>query len=294
MSCYSLHDVHAAQVWHLTKTHAWCAGYAGADLQALCTGAVMAALRRSSPEVLLDPRLEEGIPLTAAPAAEAAACPPGGEEQPASSLQGPLYASSADADSRKAGPSDIKGGGDQQALQPPMAATGLAPGASLVHDGLQPSEQQISDEHPVPAGAASRHQSAPLDATTGPAGVQRDVGHPAQASSSQAVAIADAQDLTARAQGISAPSHPNADSAPVRDPVGRLPTEAASALEALEVRACDWRQALISAPEACARRGSMAAMSAAAAQALPARLGPALLPACASALQVCPESLEPS
>ena len=74
------------------------------------------------------------------------------------------------------------------------------------------------------------------------------------------------------------------------------PAEMLSALEALEVRACDWREALMSAPEACAHRGrgSMAAMSAAAAQALPARLGPALLPACASALQVCCMLLTPS
>ena len=53
------------------------------------------------------------------------------------------------------------------------------------------------------------------------------------------------------------------------------------------MRACDWRKALMSAPEACARRGSMAAMSAAAAQALPAQLGHILLPTCAMALQVC-------
>ena len=46
------------------QSHACCAGYAGADLQALCTSAVMAALQRSSPEILLDPRLEEAIPLT--------------------------------------------------------------------------------------------------------------------------------------------------------------------------------------------------------------------------------------
>ena len=60
----------------------------------------------------------------------------------------------------------------------------------------------------------------------------------------------------------------------------------ASVLEGLSVRACDWREALASAPEACTRRDSLAALSADAAQPLPAALAPALLPACASALQV--------
>ena len=60
----------------------------------------------------------------------------------------------------------------------------------------------------------------------------------------------------------------------------------ASILERLSVRACDWREALASAPEACTRRDSLAALSADAAQPLPAALAPVLLPACASALQV--------
>ncbi len=268
------------------QSHACCAGYAGADLQALCTSAVMAALQRSSPEILLDPRLEEAIPLTTPCAAAAAACPPRGEDQLSGSLHSPQRASSAAMDSRQAGPPSSKGGDKQHISGASIAATGLAQGTSLVYESLQPSEQQISNEHPKPAEAA-RIQESMSQAAIEAGHVRHDAADPAQASTSQPAAPADAQDLTAPAEGISALGHAHPDRAPVIDPGGRLSTEAASALEALEVRACDWRKALMSAPEACARRGSMAAMSAAAAQALPAQLGHILLPTCAMALQVC-------
>ena len=282
-----------AGIW--TRACACCAGYAGADLQALCTDAVMAALRRSSPEILMDPRLEEGIPLTASSAGEAAACPLTRQRQPPGSSQSAQHPSTAAEDSRQAELHDNEGGDRQRTSEAPVAAVGLTQGASQLHNSLQASDQQISDERlqPVP-GAALRQESASHAATAGPVTTQSDTGDPAESSSSQPKARADARDLTAPAKGFISSDHANAGVTPVTQPEGRLPTGATSALDALEVRACDWREALTSAPEACARRGSMAAMSAAAAQALPARLGRALLPACASALQVCCMLLTPS
>lgn len=289
MHCHSLHAVRIAQAWLCMENRTRCAGFAGADLQALCTGAVMAALRRSSPEVLLDPRLEEGIPFIMPPAAAPEGCAPGGQEQLPGSLQSPPHASSTATDPRQAGPHSNEGADKQQTSGAPLEATGMAQGTSLRADGLQPSEQQMGNERPQPdSGKARRHESAHQGATIGPACLQQDAADTAWASLSMPLAASsESQAPTALAQSRDAPNHDRLVRASVIHPENMPSTEAASALEALEVRACDWREALMSAPEACARRGSMAAMSAAAAQALPAHLAPALLPACASALQVC-------
>ena len=288
MHCHSLHALRTAQVWLCTETHARCAGFAGADLQALCTGTVMAALRRSSPEVLLDPRLEEGVPFTTPSAAEPAGCAPGGQEQLLGSLQSPWHASSTAPDCRQAGPDSAEGAETQQTSGAPLAAAGLAQGTCLAGDGLQLPEQQMSNKHPQPdSETARKDQSAHQGATIGPACLLQDAADPARASILMPSAAMSDSQPPAIAENHDAPDHDHLVRASVIRPKDMPSTEAASALEALEVRACDWREALMSAPEACARRGSMAAMSAAAAQALPALLAPALLPACASALQVC-------
>ena len=217
----------------------------------------MAALRRSSPEILLDPRLEEGIPFHAPPAA--AACPAGGLEELPGGSQSPQHASSTAADSRRAKAlHSTEGGGEKRASEAPMVASGPAQGTSLEHDGLQQPALRFPTEHSHPASDAPRRKEpAPQSGTAGCAN-QQDLGVLAQASKSLPV---EPQAITASAQSHDAPGHDRADGAPDMDPQGGLSTEAASALEALEVRACDWREALMGAPEACARRGSMAAMS---------------------------------
>ena len=245
----------------------------------------MAALLRSSPEILLDPRLEEGIPLDAPLASEAAPCPAGGQLEVPGSSQSHQHATSAAADTTEAkSPHSTEGGGELPASGAP-AASALAQGTGLGHDSFERPALRVPNEYPQPPSqAAHRTEPAPQGDTVGHAVCQELSG--ATACTSNPLPV-ESEALTASAPSHDAPGHDHAEGGPVTDPQGGLFTGAASALEALQVRACDWREALMSAPEACARRGSAAALSAVAAQALPAQLGPALLPACASVLQVC-------
>lgn len=234
------------------------AGYAGADLQALCTGAVMAAVRRSCPEVLLDPRLEQGMPLQAT--AAAAACPgDAAGQQESDGAQSAQHEASAALSGNRSFSSASDGSG--QAAQ-------------------QPQSQQA--EHASEAADAHGTASQPAAATLDGAKAYADAPHERASSLSEAAAPSGSKDALR-------PASPS--QGPGAQPEGRPPAEMLSPLEALEVRACDWRQALASAPEACARRDGMAALSAASARVLPARLGTALLPACASALQVLSHAL---
>lgn len=57
-------------------------------------------------------------------------------------------------------------------------------------------------------------------------------------------------------------------------------------LQGVQVRACDWREALAAAPEPCSRRQGLAALAADTARPMPARLMPVLLPGLAAALKV--------
>lgn len=104
-------------------------------------------------------------------------------------------------------------------------------------------------EHPA-GGSAQQANQAPLPAGAGPSG-------------SAAPPLAAAE--PAAAGGASEGGAP-------------------AALAAVEVRAADWREALKQAPEPCARRQGLAALSARAAAPLPARLAPVLAPALAALL----------
>lgn len=260
------------------------AGFAGADLQALCTGAVMAAVRRSAPEILADPCLEHGIPLQP-PSAAAAYSHPFRSSQRQESTGQPEGTAAL----------------PEEATEPLSSA---AKHALRGHHGLPASSIPCPD----PAAAHSLEE--------GPA--QQLPTQPAQQASSLTDGQNSAYKIAATGRNAAPPAmkalpqipglqlgdnvQPGAQSEPELSAVAASApgavevrweavaiaraASASSALGAVEVRACDWRQALALAPEACARRDSMAALSAAAVRALPARLGPALLPACALVLQV--------
>jgi len=271
--------------------HAPVAGFAGADLQALCTGAVMAALRRSSPEVLLDPRLEKGMPLNMASETEAVTHP--GDQEPQQqhdSLQKSQHASSAAGAAGAAGALPSFNNREQQ---PPHSVqnaqqiddTFTARGSTARYDAGAADPPQALERPSMSSGPeqGTRPQLSDHDS------LQADTGVPPHvlgSSTGPEDPLNRPQPFTAPAQSHRPVQHADAGKAPAVHPASRPIRGAPSALEGLEVRACDWREALVAAPEACARRESMAAMSASAAQALPARLGPALLPMCSLALQV--------
>ena len=262
------------------------AGFAGADLQALCTGAVMAAVRRSAPEILADPRLEQGIPLQ--PPLAAAAC------------SHPLEQRSSQRQESNVQP-------EGTAALPEEATEPLSPAAEHAlqgHHGLPASciicpdpamapslEEGPAQQLPIqPAQQAlsltDGQNSAYESATTG-----RNGAPPAMKAFPQIPSLQPGDDAQPGTQSEPELSFVAASAPGVVDVRSEAvaiakAASASSALGAVEVRACDWRQALALAPEACARRDSMAALSAAAVRALPSRVGPALLPACAQVLQV--------
>lgn len=278
------------------------AGYAGADLRALCAGAVMAAVRRSAPHILLGPRLEQGLPLglrlqSQGPQDDApeawqqqqrahlgqsvplsSPLEPGGSqrsagdgEQGRSLAQGASGGRASASEAAQADPAEEREGSLQHSQHAAILALGgrLAVNETEPHqhlpDGSAASLAPLQNGHAEPLAAAQPKQSPETGNARGSA--------PARAGGNYGtwhIAFEDSaqeRHLPLGAAGVGAAS-------------------AASALEGLSVHACDWREALASAPEACARRDSLAALSADAAQPLPAALAPALLPACASALQV--------
>ena len=283
------------------------AGYAGADLRALCAGAVMAAVRRSAPQILLDPRMEQGIPLGShlqpqASQGDAAEALQQQQQQPQGADFGqsiPLSSPSKPEGSQRS--ADL---GEKQGCSLAQGTSGgmaLKVGAAQT-DATQKQEGilQHSQHTAVSSPEGSRVGNGAAPDPDLPDGSAASVA-PVQHEHAEALTSAqpEPQPETGNAQrtalGRTGPhavaSHiPFDDSAQEQHvPLGTAGVNAASTasvLEGLSVRACDWREALASAPEACARRDSLAALSADAAQPLPAALAPALLPACASALQV--------
>ena len=264
----------------------------------------MAAVRRSAPQILLDPCIEQGIPLgshlqpqaSEDHAAEAlqqqqqqqqheagfgqssASEPEGshriaedGEKQGRSLAQGTPVGMASEVEATQTDAAEEQEG----TLQHSQHATVSAPEGSRALNGGAPrsdlpdgSAASLAPLQHENAEALTSEQPEPQPETgnaQGPA-----LGHTGPHAVASHIALdnlAREQHVPLRAAGLNAPS-------------------VASVLEGLSVRACDWREALASAPEACARRDSLAALSADAAQPLPAALAPALLPACASALQV--------
>ena len=237
----------------------------------------MAAVRRSAPEILEGPRLEQGISLQPPSAAAAcslpfrsrrrrendgqlegtAAVPEESTEPLGAAAEHGLPASSTPCPDHAVALSLEEGAAQQLPSQPAQQALSLTDGQSSAHK----SAATGSDDAPLVTKAPPQI----------PGSLPGDNAQPGAPSEPELSAVA-----------ASAPGAVEVRS----EAVATARAAVASALDAVEVRACDWRQALALTPEACARRDSMAALSAAVVHALPARLGPALMPACALALQV--------
>ena len=280
------------------------AGFAGADLRALCAGAVMAAVRRSAPQILLDPRMEQGIPLgphLQPQASDDDAAKAWQQQQQGANLGQSIFLSSP---SEPEGSHRSANGGEKQGCS---LAQGTSGGMALEVGSAQTDAAEEQD------GTLQHSQHAAVSIPEGSRAVNRAAPHPdlpdgsaaslaplqSKHAETPASAQPEPQPETGNSQGPAlgctgpnaGASHMAFDGLPQEQhvPLGTAGVNAASVaslLEGLSVRACDWRKALASAPEACARRDSLAVLSADAAQPLPAALAPALLPACASALQV--------
>ncbi|CAK0741288.1 hypothetical protein CVIRNUC_001313 [Coccomyxa viridis] len=283
-------------------------GYAGADLRALCAGAVMAAVRRSAPQILLDPRMEQGIPLgphLQPQASDDDAAKAWQQQQQGANLGQSIFLSSP---SEPEGSHRSANGGEKQGCS---LAQGTSGGMALEVGSAQTDAAEEQD------GTLQHSQHAAVSIPEGSRAVNRAAPHPdlpdgsaaslaplqSKHAETPASAQPEPQPETGNSQGPAlgctgpnaGASHMAFDGLPQEQhvPLGTAGVNAASVaslLEGLSVRACDWRKALASAPEACARRDSLAVLSADAAQPLPAALAPALLPACASALQILQRS----
>ena len=262
----------------------------------------MAAVRRSAPQILLDPRMEQGIPLGSRLQPEASqgdAAEAWQQQQQGADLGQSIPVSSPlqpDGSQRSAG-------GERGHSLAQGASEGMASGSEATQaDAAEEQEGTLlhsqhaaiaAPERSRAVNGAAPHPDPPDGSAASRTSLQN--GHAEGLASPQPGQPPETGDAQGLAPGRTGPdagaSHlafevPAQEQHVPRGAAGVSAVSAASALEGLSVRACDWREALASAPEACARRDSLAALSAGAAQPLPAALAPALLPACASALQV--------
>ena len=262
----------------------------------------MAAVRRSAPQILLDPRMEQGIPLGSHLQPQASQGDPAEAWQQQQQPQGgdlgqsiPLSPPSEPEGSHRSAKGEKQGRSLAQGT-----SGGMASGIEAAQTDAA-EEQEGTPQHAAiiaPAGSRAVNGAAPHSDL--PDGSAASLA-PLQNRHAEALTSArpEPRPETGNAQGPAlwctgpnaAASHTALDDLAQEQhvPLGAAELNAASVasvLEGLLVRACDWREALASAPKACARRDSLAALSADAAQPLPAALAPALLPACASALQV--------
>ena len=265
----------------------------------------MAAVRRSAPQILLDPRMEQGIPLGSrlqpqASEGDAAEALQQQQQQqqginlrqstPLSSPSEPEGSHKSADGGEKQGRSLAQGTSGGMASEVGAAQTD----ADEKQDGiLQHSQHAAAPEGSRAVNGAAPHPDLPDGRAASLAPVQNE--HAEALTSAQP----GPQPKTGNVQGPAlGRTEPNAGASHIafnklaqeqhvsQETAGVNAVSAASVLEGLSVRACDWREALASAPQACAHRDSLAALSADAAQPLPAAPAPALLPACASALQV--------
>lgn len=230
-------------------------GFAGADLQALCAGAVMAAVHRTAPSLLH--KLEQQA--MSSQADPSAAQPSEAPDAPAPMTAGQGQIQDAQADvSNTHEESELP---RTRASAPQHAAAECAAGPTDTGDEM------------AEAGSSGRDMS---DSGQGQPGDSREQMQLQQEALQPHVA-------GSRAGVCDAEVHANANAVPVAA-AGSIEREAV--LAGVRVRASDWREALAAAPEPCSRRQGLAALAADSAGPMPALLAPALLPGLAAALRV--------
>ena len=251
----------------------------------------MAAVRRSAQHILLDPRIEQGIPLGSRPqpqAFEGDAAEARQQQQQQGADRGqsiPLSSpSEPEGSHRSADSGERQGRSLAQGTSGGMASDSEAaqPDAAVGQEGTLQHSQHAAVSTPARSHAVNGAAAHP-DLPDGiPASLAPLRSEPAKILNS---AQPERQPETGNAQGPAlgctgpnaGASHIICDTLAQEQHVspGTAGTNAAlvaSVLKGLSVRACDWRVALASAPEACARRDSLAALSADAAQPMPAAL----------------------
>ena len=258
-------------------------GYAGADLQGLCTAAVLAAVRRQAPLLTED--------LGAALADQAA-----DEQQQAAAAA--RQVSQAPAEQGRLG------SGDQQAAAAPTSDCQAAAGPQTARQALPPDER-LQQHHGMEA-AQPREVAVGLNEQLQQQDAARTELDPAPGASEalrlnepqEAVQMTSAESDTQQpdaAHATAAPDVPTCfgatalpGSSSVR-PAAR-PALQRTGLQALKVKVGDWRRALQEAPPPCCRREATGFLRQAPACPLPWHLAPLLLPHLAALLQSCGHS----
>ena len=266
-------------------------GYAGADLQGLCTAAVLAAVRRQAPlltqdlvAALADQAADEQ--QQAAAAARQVSQPPAEQGRTGS---GELQAAAATTLDRQAaaGPACE----EQQGLLLAARQT-LPPDEQLQEHGMeapQPREvavglhEQLQQQDTVPAE---------LEAAQGASGAMRLNAQP-----QEPVQVTPAGKGTQQQEAAHAAAAPAASSFGVTAPPGSSRVRPAArpvlqrlGLQAVSVKVEDWRRALQEAPPPCCRREGTGFLRQTPACPLPWHLAPVLLPHLAALLQSCGHS----
>lgn len=237
-------------------------GFAGADLAALCAGAVMAAVRRTAPGLIgdLDSQIRQALPVSA----------PAAQEEAAGSAQAQSGATGRDGSSGAAVTEAVRQSRTGETC-PQADAAGAEepgqPGHPSSADGRLPIYEAsvgfAGDEQP--AGAASELCSQSPG---------RDLLADAATHDRAAENGAFGQEGGSELQQAGPRSDPPGQLGSGGQGRSRLPAE----LQGLTVRAADWREALEQAPEPCARRQGLAALSAEAPRPMPGWLLRPLLP----------------
>ena len=266
-------------------------GYAGADLQGLCTAAVLAAVRRQTP--LLTQDLEAALAAQAADEQQQAAAAARQVSQPPAEQgrtgSGEEQAAAATTLDRQAAAGPARRG--QQGVLLAARQT-LPPDEQLQEHGMeapQPRDiavclkQQLQQQDTVPAE---------LEPAPGASGALRLDEQP-----QEPVQMTPAGEDTQQQEAAHAAAAPAASSFGVTALPGSsnvrpaaLPGLQRLGLQAVRVKVGDWRRALQEAPPPCCRREGPGFLRQAPACPLPWHLAPVLLPHLAALLQSCGHS----
>lgn len=266
-------------------------GYAGADLQGLCTAAVLAAVRRQAP--LFTEGLEESLADQAAD-----------EKQQAAATASQVNQPPAEQGRQGTGEQQVAAGTtlDYQAASGP--ARGEQQGLLLVARQAPPPVEQLQQHgmeaaQPIEVAMGLNEQlqqqdAAPveLEAATGPSGALRLDAQPAEADQLTPAGEGTQQQEAAQAAATPAAPSSGANAQPGSSSVrpAARPALQGTGLQAVRVKVGDWRRALQEVPPPCCRREGTGFLRQTQACPLPWHLAPVLLPHLAALLQSCGHS----
>ena len=266
-------------------------GYAGADLQGLCTAAVLAAVRRQAP--LLTEDMEAMLADQAADEQQQAAAGARQVDQPPAEQgrlgSGEQQAAAATTLDRRA-PAGLAREEQQGLLL--AARQALPPDEQLQQHGMeavQPREVAVGLNEQLQQQDAA---PAELDPVPGTSAALR-LGEPREAVQlTPAVRDTQQQEATHAAAAPAAPTSGGTaqpGNSSVR-PAARPALQRTGLSQAVRVKVGDWRRALQEAPPPCCRREGTGFLRQAPACPLPWHLAPVLLPHLAALLQSCGHS----